>query len=278
MRSLQFRLAAALLAGLGLAVLCGTAGAAEETGGWGTVKGRIVYKGTPPAPVKIVVNQDQAHCLSKGPIYSEEWVVNPKNNGVRWAFVWLEPVPDLEHPTKKQKMPIKPDLKEIKDKTVVLDQPCCKFEPHAIAMRQGQILLAKNSAPIAHNINWTGGVKNPGNNVIVPPGQEVKIEDLVASNLPVSVKCNIHGWMQGWIRIFDHPYYAVTDADGNYEIKDAPAGDYMLVVWQEGAGWAEMKAVVAPNGKKVRVHGRKITIKPDTVNDQGDLGIEKPAS
>jgi hypothetical protein len=259
----------------GVLALAGTAGAAESPAGWGTVKGRVTYNGQAPAPVKINVDKDQAHCLSKGDIYSEEWVVNPKNNGVKWAFVWLEPVPDPANPAKKQKMPINPALKEIKDKDIVLDQPCCKFEPHAFAMRQGQVLIAKNSAPIAHNVNWTGGAKNPGNNVIVPPGQEVKIDDLVASPFPVSVSCNIHGWMKGWVRIFDHPYYAVTDEDGNYEIKGAPAGEYMLVVWHEGAGWAEMKTEEV-NGKKVRIHGHPITIKPDTVNDQGNLGIKQP--
>jgi hypothetical protein len=233
----------------------------EEPGQkWGTVKGQVLFAGDPPAPVVINVNKDQQHCLSKGMIESEEWVVNPKNKGVRWVFVWLAPV------DKTAKMPIHPTLQQPKDKEVVLDQPCCKFEPHALVMREGQVLIAKNTAPIPHNVHWAGGTKNPGNNVIIPPAGKVEVKDLVASYLPVSVKCDIHGWMSSWIRVFDHPYYALTDADGKFEIPLAPAGDYQLVVWHEGVGWG-------PGGKT----GQKITIKPGGTTEVDKIEI-KPSN
>ena len=107
----------------------------------------------------------------------------------------------------------------------------------SLSLREGQVLLAKNSAPIPHNVHWTGGAKNPGNNVIIPPGNEVKITDLMTSPYPVSVKCDIHGWMNASVRVFDHPYFAVTNENGEFEIKDAPAGKYRLVMWHEEAGW-----------------------------------------
>ena len=59
---------------------------------WGTVKGRIVYDGaTAPAPQQINVDKDQQHCLAKGKLFREDLVVNKKNMGVRWVFVWLAP-------------------------------------------------------------------------------------------------------------------------------------------------------------------------------------------
>jgi hypothetical protein len=265
-----------LTAGLALLAPAGQAAAADDQK-WGTIKGQVVLAGEVPEPKQITVDKDQEHCLSKGPIFSEEWVVNPQSKGVRWAYVWLQPVPDEANPAAKKEMPINPALKDVPDKPVVLDQPCCKFEPHALALREGQTLIAKNSAPIAHNVNWTGGKDNPGNNVILPPGGQLEIKDeqkLKASRFPVSITCNIHPWMKAWARVFTHPYFAVTDANGNFEIKDAPAGAYNLVIWQEGAGYRDIKTIDV-DGKKVRIYGTKIDIKPDAVTDLGPFEIKK---
>lgn len=267
--TVAFGLAAGLL-------LTATTSRAAGDQKWGTIKGQVVLDGDVPLPEKIDVNKDQDHCLSKGPLYSEKWVVNPKNKGVRWAFVYLVPAPDPNDPAKKQDLPVNSALKAVPNDPVVMDQPCCRFEPHAVALRQGQTLTFKNSAPIAHNVHWTGGVKNPGNNVIVPPGGKIEVTDLVAYRLPVTVKCDIHGWMQAWVHVFDNPYYAVTDENGNFEIKDAPAGTYNLVVWHEATGWRDVKTVEA-GGKKVRVLGTPVAIKPDTTTDLGKFDLKRKA-
>jgi hypothetical protein len=259
---------------LGLAAaLVPTSRAAEEQK-WGTVKGQVTFAGEAPLPEKINVDKDQQHCLSKGPLYSETWVVNPKNNGVRWAFVWLTPVPDPDNPTAKKEMPVHPSLKDVPKEPVVMDQPCCRFEPHCLAMRQGQTLIAKNSAPIVHNVHWAGGSANPGDNKLIPAGAQIEVTDLKPSRFPVSVKCDIHGWMQAWVRIFDNPYFAVTDENGAFEIKNAPAGTYHLVVWHEGSGWRDRKDVQV-NGKRASILGTPVTIKADGVTDVGRLDIKK---
>ena len=230
----------------------------DEAGG--TVKGQVVYDtmgGTIPipAPKQINIDKDQQHCLEKGPILSEELVVNKENSGVLNAFVWLAPMKAGE------KLPVHATLQAIKDKQVVIDQPCCKFEPHALGIREGQELVAKNSSPIAHNINWTG-FKNPGGNVLIPSKQEYVIKDLVADRLPLKVACNIHGWMNGYVRIFDHPYFAVTDKNGKFEMKLAPAGQYRLIIWHENSGWATDK------------NGTAINIPAGGVADQGQIKIK----
>ncbi len=221
-----------LTAALAAALAVVFAGAGRAADDWGTVKGQVTWGGKGlPKPAPIVVNKDVAHCTSKGPIFSEEFVVD-KNGGVKNVFVWLQ---DTAKP--KAKLPIHPALKALKVKEVVMDQPCCKFEPHAIALRAGQVLIGTNSSPIAHNMKWTGesGV-NDGDNKLIPAGSKIKI-DLMASTKPVVIECNIHPWMKAWVRVFDHPYFAVTDAEGKFEIKDAPAGKYNIVMWQEGIGW-----------------------------------------
>jgi hypothetical protein len=235
----------------------GIAPAAEP--GWGAVKGRVVWTGTDiPERKPIAVNKDVAHCLAKGPLLDESWVVSSENKGVRWAFVWLAPEPG------RTDLPVHPGLKSVNDKSVVLDQPHCQFEPHALALRQGQELVARNSASIAHNVNWTGGLKNPGNNVILAPGKSFTITGLAADKYPVKVTCNLHPWMSAWVRVFDHPYFAVTEANGDFEIKQAPAGNWRLVVWQESAGYR--------GGREGRT-GIPVTVPSAGVADLGSLGL-----
>jgi hypothetical protein len=223
--------------------------------GWGTVKGQVTWGGkAPPAPAKLNVDKDQNHCLKNGPLFSQEFVVNDKNGGVKNVFVWLV---DATNP--KKKLPIHPALKAVKDKEVVIDQPCCQFEPHCVALRAEQVLIGRNSAPINHNMKWTGGNDNPGDNKIIPPGQQIKIE-LIASARPIIVECNIHPWMKAWVRVFDHPYFALTDENGKFEIKNAPAGRYNIIMWQEGVGWVnggrEGQPITIPAGAAVVANGK----------------------
>lgn len=210
---------------------------ADAQGGkWGTITGQIVWPDD-NLPKQVALDlkdsKDAAQCLTNGkPPLSEEWVVNPKNKGIRWTFVWLA------SPVKGKTLPINPALKEVKDKEVVMDQPTCMFVPHAIGMREGQTLVAKNSSGIAHNFKWTGNpIEGIGGNVLIPAGGQHPIENLTADRLPIITQCNIHPWMKGWVRVFNHPYYSVTDADGKFEIKDAPTGDFNLMVWHGSAGW-----------------------------------------
>lgn len=231
------------------------AGRADD---WGTVKGQVTWGGKElPKPEKIAVDKDKEHCLSKGDLFKEEFVVS-KNGGVKNVFVWLQKGNDF-----KAKLPIHPDLKTVKGKDIVIDQPCCKFEPHALAIRAGQKIIGKNSSPIAHNMKWAGGDENPGDNKLIPAGGKIEIV-LEASKSPVIVECNIHPWMRGWVRVFNHPYFAVTDADGKFEIKNAPAGKYNLVMWQEGVGWVNGgktgQVIEIPANGTVEVNGK---VKPE---------------
>src|SRR5207248_3328288 len=128
-------------------------------------------------------------------------------------------------------------LKDVPKQPLVVDQPQCMFEPYASVMREGQELIVKNSAPVAHNANYQGSqARNPGANPIVPAGQQITI-NLKSDRFPVRLSCNIHPWMRGLVGVYNHPYYALTDANGNFEIKLAPAGSFRLFIWHEGAGW-----------------------------------------
>ncbi|MSR29961.1 MAG: hypothetical protein EXR99_00510 [Gemmataceae bacterium] len=225
---------------------------------WGTLKGRVIWAPAAlPAPEKVKVNKDEQHCLSKGDILSDKFVVDPKTKGVKWVMVWLV---DAKNP--KAAIPIHPALKEPKGKTVALDQPCCVYEPHVFGMRAGQSLIAKNSSTVNHNVNIISTGNNPNQNLLIPAGKEIAVEGWSAAPTVTKVECNIHPWMSAWVRVFNHPYFAVTGADGSFELKNAPAGDFNLVIWQEETGWVK-------GGKA----GTPVSIKADSVTDLGKIEL-----
>jgi hypothetical protein len=240
----------ALGVALGLGLLTQSATAA----GWGTIKGKIIYQPGLPIPVNPLVTtvppKDKAVCCAKGGPHTDEWVVNPNNRGVRYVLVWLAPSA-TNTSNEPKKLPINPKLRKVPKKPVILDQPLCEYVPHMLAIRQGQSVLAKNSASIPHNVKWEG-FKNPGNNVLLPSGGEHFIKNLKAERTPIVVECNIHPWMKAHIGVFNHPYFAITDANGNFEIKDAPAGIWRLVAWHD-SGW------VTPGHRRA---GMAVTVKP----------------
>ncbi|MHB1422035.1 MAG: hypothetical protein ACYC3I_02325 [Gemmataceae bacterium] len=242
------------------------AGDAAESDGWGTIKGQVVWDGPDVpkrTPIDLGNNPDKAACLKNGPLLDDKLVVNPKNRGVRWCVVYLMSEKGFD-----KDIPIHPKLKELQTKTVEIDQPCCQFEPHMLAIREGQTLIFKNSAAFSHNVNLQGGAKGPSINPLIPPGGKVKVEDIVARYIPMEVRCNIHGWMSGRIAVLKNPYFAVTDTDGNFEIKDAPVGDFRLVIWHEN-GW------VVGDGRPSK-NGKKIAIKKGETTDLGKIPMQPP--
>src|SRR5436190_23232120 len=119
---------------------------------WGGIKGQLVLENGRQAPViKLDITKEQEHCLSRGPILKEEYVVNSKNRGVRDVVVWIAAEKDGKA-NYKAELPLHESVAKIpaNQQKVVMDQPCCKFEPHVVAMRKGQDFVGKNSAPIAH--------------------------------------------------------------------------------------------------------------------------------
>jgi hypothetical protein len=220
---------------------------------WVTIKGKIIWdaaKGAAPVRKDIMATKDEEVAAKDKDFKTEDWVVNKENGGIQNVVIWIAPEPtgaDLAAlnkaiaDKKSFKFPTFPaaDLhpavaKPPKDQ-VVIDQPCCRFIPHVLVAREGQEMLIKNSASVPHNAKWTSR-DNGEINPLIPGGGEYKLEKpLVAERFPIEVACNIHPWMKAWVRVFDHPYFALTDKDGNFEIKNAPVmgGKLRMFIWQE---------------------------------------------
>jgi hypothetical protein len=257
---------------LGTFLLLSAAGATRAEDKWGTIKGQVIYGGEKaPAPVVLKVDKDAPDCLAtKKQLVSEEWVVDPKTKGIKWVYVYL--IPDSRDPKDITKpIPTHPALKGKKLPNVEVDQPCCVFEPYAIALQEGQSITAKNSMKIAHNVKVDGNpaVGNPTINQLVPGGGNINIGPFKAQATPVPLACNVHSWMSGYVRVFSHPYFFVTKEDGQFEIKDAPAGKYRLVIWHPGSGWVV-------GDKEPDKFGISIEIKADKTTDLGQYKVQPP--
>ena len=97
--------------------------------------------------------------------------------------------------------------------------------------------MVKNSGTVPHNTKIDSPGDNPSVNPLLPPGSALVVSRLEGGDGALAVGCSIHGWMNGYIRVFNHPYFAVTDEDGKFKIENAPAGKYHIVAWQESIGY-----------------------------------------
>jgi plastocyanin len=117
---------------------------------------------------------------------------------------------------------------------VVIDQRKMAFIPHLVAVQQGTTVDFLNSDPVGHNVYWPSisGNKKLSHNLGTWPKGEKKpfqFNDLGVASL----LCNVHPEMSGYVVVVPTPYFAVTDKDGNFEIKSIPAGKYTLKTWSE---------------------------------------------
>jgi hypothetical protein len=111
-----------------------------------------------------------------------------------------------------------------------------------IALQANQKLDVVNADTTTHNIHPIP-VNNREWNKTQPPGLPIE-ESFAREEIAIPVKCNVHPWMRGYIAVFKHPYFAVTDKDGRFDLKDLPPGSYTIKAWQEKLGTQSQKVTV----------------------------------
>lgn len=117
---------------------------------------------------------------------------------------------------------------------VLIDQRKMAFIPHVVAVQQGTTVDFLNSDPVGHNVYWpsiSGNKKLSHNLGTWPKGEKKSFQfnDLGTASL----LCNVHPEMSGYVVVVPTPYFAVTGKDGNFDIKNLPAGKYTLKTWSE---------------------------------------------
>lgn len=238
-------------------MLCATAAAQK----WGTLTGRFVYDGTPPAPSAVTVTKDVEVC-GKHKLVDETIVVG-KDGGLKNVAVILMPDAGTE-------LPIHESYEAAFKTPVELDNKNCRYEPHVTAVRVGQTLLLKNTDPVGHNVKLDS-FANIGINVLIPSGSSVEHKFAAAEGrIPVSASCSIHPWMNAQVYVTDHPYAAVSGEDGAFEIKNLPAGEWTFMFRHE-TGYVQE---ITRNGVKVPLSKGKFTVTiEEGENDLGEMKL-----
>jgi hypothetical protein len=231
--------------------------------GWGTLKGQVTLKGTPPKPKELApkgnASKDPSVCAKDAPILSERLVVDEASKGVKNVLVYI-PKPTAVNEEAKS---------NAQSAQIIFDQEKCIYQPHVLAVMTGAKVELKNSDPVNHNIH--SRLRNNEFNPIMAASQSVPLPINNAERQPGELTCDIHPWMLAYWLVLDNPYFAVTDEKGNYEIKNAPAGTQKVVVWQEAV--APNRFVSAPSGDAIDIKPNDTTTKDFTI-DAGKLRPE----
>ena len=139
---------------------------------------------------------------------------------------------------------------------VVIDQTGCMYSPRVVGIVAGQKLSVKNSDNTFHNVWGQLAGKDLFNKQQAPKSADLALNpSKAAAGDVVELKCGIHPWMKGYVVVQDHPFFAVTTADGKFEIKDLPQGTYELEAWHPELGTKTMKVVIG-KGKRADVTAR----------------------
>ena len=226
----------------GVFALCSAFCCSSAEAQWGTLKGQILFEGEIPKQnldpryrKGDVTVRDAAVCTAQD-IPNEELVVDPQTKGIANVAIYIQKKPAKVHPT----------LEKSAVKVVDFDQKGCRFLPHMMLVRTDQQVRVLSGDNVGHNTH-TNPIKNDPENFVVTANDRVgTLVKPMASveKLPTKVTCDIHSWMSAYWIILDHPYAAVTDEKGAFEIPNLPVGSHEFIIWQESAGYLNKKFTV----------------------------------
>jgi plastocyanin len=203
----------------------GAAAAAPATSDKGEVKGTVVVTGKIPAMEDLKRNSD-AFCAKKQ--MKDESVVAGKKGELANVLVHVNGLPATPPPSDK----------------VTLSQEDCMYRPRVLGVVDGQKLEIKNGDPVLHNVHTYEGARTLFNVAQVPGTPNIE-KTFTQNGTMLKFKCDIHQWMTGFIWVQNNPYFAVSDKDGKFEIKDVPVGTWDVEAWHERFGTRSGKITVA---------------------------------
>ena len=199
----------------------------------GAVSGKITFAGKVPPPRPVNMSSDPL-CAKAGSGVTSERLLVGAGNGLQNVFVYVkEGLGNRKFPA-----PTTP---------VTLDQKACRYVPHVFGIQVGPPWRVTNSDDTLHNVH-TLPKANKEENFSQPKKTPAVTKSFSKVEIGVSIRCDVHGWMNGYAGVVDHPFYAVTGADGSFQIKGLPSGSYTLEAWHEVLGTQTTKITVDAKG------------------------------
>ena len=202
---------------------------AEPTGA--TLTGKVIFRGTVPLPEVATVTRDPEICGATRIL--QPLLVQPGTHGVQHAVVSLVG----EH---------RPPLSDPPEATEITNDHCA-FSPHVNTLRVGHLLEVSNRDPLLHNTHITLKAHTFFNVAMVAGGKPIKKK--VKQPGLYHVLCDVHRFMQGYVVAFDHPYYTVTQANGDFRLVGLLPGRQQIRVWHETLGILQREVMVPAQGE-----------------------------
>ena len=197
----------------------------------GTIVGTVKFTGTVPPIETIAVAQDTSVC---GTEQTSPEIVVDSNQGLQWAVVQVSSARGATESAEQPK----------------LDQNGCKFIPRVVVVRPGEEMAVLNSDGILHNVHTHSEENAPMN--MAQPGFVQTLPLSFDKSEVIKVKCDVHGWMTGWILVTDSRYTAVSDEAGSFSLADVPAGTHQLSIWHEKLG-EQTQEITVRDGQDTQV-------------------------
>ena len=133
---------------------------------------------------------------------------------------------------------------------VLLDQNGCVYLPHVVGVMAGQDITIKNSDGLLHNIN-ASPTEQRGFNTSQPVAMETT-RSFGTVEVMVPLRCDVHGWMNAYVGVVDHPYHSVSNGSGAFDLSTLPPGDYVIEAWHERYG-TQTQNVTVTTGETAEV-------------------------
>lgn len=209
----------------------------------GAVKGKVTFKGALPSDAveQVIINKNPEVC---GQGYREVVWVDVKDKALRGTFVFIEGIAEGKPWSKPE------------GGKYVIEQKGCRFTPWAQVVRPGNVTIRNSDKGVLHNINTREMIGVEKGSVVKKvmfnfgqpdPGDIEK--DLKPRRSPfISINCEAHNFMFGFMMAPEHPYAEVVGQDGSFAIKDIPPGSYTVKAWHPRFGLKEAKLTVPAKG------------------------------
>jgi hypothetical protein len=227
----------------------------------GTIKGTVKWQGAAPHLSASEITKDPQICdpLGQKSRDLERLLVAP-NGGLANTIVFLRNM------TRGKAMDLPASRRFLNQKT-------CRYEPHILLVPLDATLTVKSDDPLLHTLQMSG---NADYNLSFTEDGQVFNRQMVREGA-VKLRCAVHDWMNGEMIVVPHPYYTVTDTDGNFELTQVPPGDYEIVAWHEGwrlVGESAFYDIETPMPVKHPIFTEPIFwSKPVTVPPRGTVGV-----
>ncbi len=193
----------------------------------GAISGTVKWSGPTPRLARLAITKDPQICDPESHKTRDlERLLIGQQGGVANTVVFLKNI------SRGKTM-------DIPRQRRFLDQKNCRYEPHILMVPADGPLQMRSSDATLHTVHMDGAATY---NLPFPFPNQVISRDMHTPGL-VNLKCNGgHVWMNAEMFVVPHPYYAVTDESGKFELSDVPPGDYEIVAWHEGWAVARQEA------------------------------------